>query len=114
MGYPLHGSDIGPDRTPLEAGLAWAVAMDTGPFVGLATDERRHIPRAHQPVLVGERTVGAVTSGTFSPTLGTGIALAYVAPADVVADGDVVSIDVRGRLAPARVVRPPFVDRSPR
>ncbi|MFM8998779.1 MAG: glycine cleavage system aminomethyltransferase GcvT, partial [Actinomycetota bacterium] len=75
MGYPLHGSDIGPDRTPLEAGLAWAVAMAKGPFVGrearevqrragiparlvgLATDPRRHIPRAHQPVLVGERTV---------------------------------------------------------
>ena len=132
MGYPLHGQDIGPQRTPLEAGLGWAVAMAKGPFVGrealeaqqrgglpsrlvgLATDERRHIPRSHQSVLVGDRVVGAVTSGTFSPTLGTGIALAYVAPADVVAEGDRVAIDVRGRLAPARVVRPPFVDRSPR
>ena len=132
MGYPLHGQDIGPDRSPLEAGLSWAVAMGKGPFVGraaleaqlrdgvpsrlvgLATEERRHIPRSHQSVLVGDRVVGQVTSGTFSPTLGTGIALAYVAPPEVAGEGDRVAIDVRGRLAPARVVRPPFVDRSPR
>ncbi|MFM7718485.1 MAG: glycine cleavage system aminomethyltransferase GcvT [Actinomycetota bacterium] len=132
MGYPLHGQDIGPDRTPLEAGLDWAVAMGKGPFVGrsalerqlaegipsrlraLVTEERRHIPRAHQAVLVDGRPAGEVTSGTFSPTRGAGIALAYLSPADVVATGDAVEIDVRGRLAPARVVELPFVDRSPR
>ena len=132
MGYPLHGQDIGPDRTPFEAGLDWAVAMGKGEFVGraalerqraegiparlraLVTDERRHIPRAHQAVLVGGRPAGEVTSGTFSPTLGAGIALAYVAPAEAVATGDRVEIDVRGRLAPARVVDLPFVARSPR
>ena len=45
--------------------------------------ERRYIPRAHYPVFDGDRVIGEVTSGTFSPLLGTGIALAYLWPADV-------------------------------
>jgi aminomethyltransferase len=132
MGYPLYGQDLGPDRTSLEAGLDWAVAFDKGDFVGrqalerqradglpsrlrgLVTADRRHIPRAHQRVLVGDEAVGEVTSGTFSPTLGTGIALAYLSPPDVAEPGAELGIDIRGRRAPARVVDPPFVDRSPR
>lgn len=132
MGYPLYGQDLGPERTSLEAGLAWAVALDKGPFVGrdallrqrdgglpsrlrgLVTGDRRHIPRAHQAVHHGDGTVGEVTSGSFSPTLGVGIALAYLSPADAFGPGSEVEIDIRGRRAPARVVDPPFVDRSPR
>lgn len=132
MGYPLYGQDLGPERTPLEAGLAWAVAMDKpglpgadvlarqreqGPpsrLRGLITQERRHIPRAHQSVLVGDDVVGEVTSGTFSPTLGRGIALAYLSPADRFEAGAEVEIDIRGRRAPATVVAPPFVERNPR
>jgi aminomethyltransferase len=132
MGYPLYGQDLGPDRTSLEAGLGWAVSFDKGPFVGrdalvrqrdgglpsrlrgLVTGDRRHIPRAHQPVLDGGEAVGEVTSGSFSPTLGTGIALAYLCPGDAFGPGSEVEIDIRGRRAPARVVDPPFVDRSPR
>ena len=132
MGYPLYGQDLGPDRTTLEAGLGWAVSFDKGPFVGrdalerqreeglpsllrgLATADRRHIPRSHQPVLTDGRTVGEVTSGSFSPLLGHGIALAYTSPADAFELGAAVEIDIRGRRAPATVVATPFVDRSPR
>jgi glycine cleavage system T protein (aminomethyltransferase) len=132
MGYPLYGQDLGPDRTTLEAGLGWAVSFDKGPFVGrdalerqreqglpsllrgLATADRRHIPRSHQPVLADGRTVGEVTSGTFSPLLGHGIALAYLSPADAFEPGAAVEIDIRGRRAPATVATTPFVDRSPR
>ena len=132
MGYPLYGQDLGPDRTTLEAGLGWAVSFDKGPFRGrealerqrvqgppsrlrgLATMDRRHIPRAHQSVIAADRIAGEVTSGTFSPLLGHGIAMAYLSPADAFEPGTTVEIDIRGRRAPARVVSTPFVDRSPR
>jgi aminomethyltransferase len=132
MGYPLYGQDLFEASTAFEAGLGWAVAMDKGEFRGRAAllrqqeeglpsllrglrmHERRHIPRAHYPVFVGDQLVGEVTSGTFSPGLGTGIALAYVWPGDVVALGQEVEVDIRGRRGVATVVKPPFVDRSPR
>jgi aminomethyltransferase len=143
MGYPLHGQDISEERTPLEAGLSWAVALDKGEFLGRDALVRqkeegvparlwglemqdRLIPRAHQPVLAsGEghprdeseprpEQVGEVTSGTFSPTLRRGIALAYLAPRDRFSPGDRVEVDVRGRRGEAVVTKPPFVDRSPK
>ena len=132
MGYPLYGQDLGPERTSLEAGMGWAVALDKGGFTGreallrqrelgspsrlrgLATADRRHIPRAHQPVLANGEVVGEVTSGTFSPTRGAGIAMAYLSPADAFEPGAKLEIDIRGRRAPATVVRTPFVDRNPR
>ncbi len=132
MGYPLYGQDLFEASTALEAGLAWAVALDKGEFRGRAAllrqheeelpsrlrglrmHERRHIPRAHYPVFVGDQLVGEVTSGTFSPELGTGIALAYLWPGDVVELGHEVEVDIRGRRGAATVVRPPFVERSPR
>ena len=112
--------------------MSWAVAMDKGPFRGrdalarqraeglpsrlrgLRMHERRYIPRAHCPVFVGDRVIGEVTSGTFSPSLQKGIGLAYVWPSDAVAIGEEVEVDIRGRRGVATVVRPPFVDRSPR
>jgi aminomethyltransferase len=132
MGYPLYGQDLFESSTALQAGLSWAVSFDKGEFRGrsalqrqkteglpsrlrgLRMHERRHIPRAHYPVFVADRVVGEVTSGTFSPLLGAGIGLAYVWPADVVAVGDDVEVDIRGRRGAATVIRPPFVDRSPR
>jgi aminomethyltransferase len=132
MGYPLYGQDLFGSVTALEAGLGWAVSFDKGDFRGresllrqqkeglpsrlrgLLMRERRHIPRADYPVFVGDRVVGAVTSGTFSPLLGVGIALAYLWPADAVALGDTVEVDIRGRRGRAEVIRPPFVDRNPR
>jgi aminomethyltransferase len=132
MGYPLYGQDLFESSTALEAGLGWAVAFDKGPFRGrealvrqrdeglpsflrgLRMRERRHIPRAHYPVFVGDRLVGEVTSGTFSPVLQTGIGLAYLWSEDVAELGTEVEVDIRGRRGVAEVVRPPFVDRSPR
>ena len=70
----------------------------------------RGVPRADMVVLRDAVPIGVTTSGTFSPTLGAGIALAMIdADADV-ADGEVVSVDVRGRLLDCQVVKPPFVD----
>jgi aminomethyltransferase len=132
MGYPLYGQDLFEASTAFEAGLGWAVAMDKGEFRGRAAllrqreeglpsllrglrmHERRHIPRAHYPVFIGDQLVGEVTSGTFSPGLGTGIALAYMWPGDVVELGQEVEVDIRGRRGAATIVKPPFVDRSPR
>ena len=132
MGYPLYGQDLFEASTAFEAGLGWAVAMGKGDFRGRAAllrqqeeglpsrlrglrmHERRHIPRAHYPVFVGDQLVGEVTSGTFSPTLGTGIALAYLWPGDVVELGQEIEVDIRGRRGAATVVQPPFVERSPR
>ena len=125
MGYALHGNELSPEITPVQARVGWAVGWKKDAFWGrealvaekaagparvawglLATG--RGIPRAHCAVLAGGEKVGEVTSGTFSPTLKNGIALALLDPS-VSADDDVV-IDVRGREVPARVVRPPFVE----
>lgn len=132
MGYPLYGRDLSPERTPLQAGLSWAVALDKGDFRGrdallrqreeglpnrlrgLVVDDRRHIPRAHYAVYADGEPVGEVTSGTFSPSLQRGIALAYLAPAEGFEPGTRVEVDVRGRRGTARIAKPPFVDRSPR
>jgi glycine cleavage system T protein (aminomethyltransferase) len=131
MGYPLHGNDISEDHTPLEAGLSWAVAMDKGDFPGRAAlvrqkeegiparlrglrMEEKLIPRAHYPVFAEGRRVGETTSGTFSPALRLGIALAYLSPPDRFEPGSTVEVDVRGRRGRAEVVKPPFVDASPR
>lgn len=125
MGYALHGNELSPDITPVQARVGWAVGWKKDAFWGrealtaekaagparvawglLATG--RGIPRAHCAVLADGERVGEVTSGTFSPTLKNGIALALLAPS--VTEGDEVVVDVRGREVPARVVRPPFVE----
>jgi aminomethyltransferase len=128
MGYPLHGNDISPAVTPVEARLGWAVKPATE-FVGrdayVARRDQgparrlwglratgRGIPRAHCAVSVDGNVVGETTSGTFSPTLRIGIALAYVDTA--IEPGAAVTIDVRGKDVPAEVVRPPFVDSDPK
>ncbi len=125
MGYPLHGQDLGPDITPVQARLGWAVGWDKPAFWGRdvlqAERERkphrllrglrsagRGIPRPHMTVSRDGAAVGEVTSGTFSPTLRTGIGLALLARD--VRDGDEVEVEVRGRQEPFTVTKPPFVD----
>lgn len=125
-GLPLHGHELGPGITPLQAGLGWVVAWGKGDFRGRAALERerergvarrltglalegRQPARDGAPVLRGGEPVGVVTSGNFSPVLGHAIALAFVPP-DVAA-GDRLEVDVRGRRLPATVVEPPFVRR---
>jgi aminomethyltransferase len=126
MGYPLHGQDLSLEITPVQARSGWAVGWKKPAFWGrealLAERERgaarllwgiealeRGIPRPHQSVLAGDAVVGEVTSGTFSPTLKKGIGLALLATASGIGEGDEVVVDVRGRPAPVRVVKPPFV-----
>ncbi len=126
-GLPLHGHELGPGITPLQAGLGWVVSWSKGEFRGreaLAeeksaglrrvlrglTVEGRQPPREGYDVVMEDRTVGRVTSGNFSPVLGRGIALALVEPA--VAVGDAVQIDVRGRRVDAAVVALPFIPKK--
>jgi aminomethyltransferase len=120
---PLHGHELGPGITPLQAGLGWVVAWGKGEFRGQAAlqDERdrgvtrrlrglevsgRRPPRADCPVLADGERVGVVTSGNVSPTLQRGIALAFLPPE--VDEGAEVVVDIRGTHAPARVVPIPF------
>ncbi|HMF04111.1 MAG TPA: glycine cleavage system aminomethyltransferase GcvT [Acidimicrobiia bacterium] len=123
-GLPLHGHELGPGITPLQAGLSWVARFDKGDFRGraplLAERERgvhrqlrglvldgRQVPRSGHPVQVGEERVGEVTSGNFSPVLERGIALALLRPG--VEDGTRATVDIRGRPVPATVTTPPFV-----
>jgi len=123
-GLPLHGHELGPGITPLQAGLGWVVRFDKGDFRGrdalLAERERgiarrlrglvvtgRQLPRSGCAVLIDGKPVGEVTSGNFSPILERGIALAFLPPE--VPEGSEVTIDIRGRPVVATVVRPPFV-----
>jgi aminomethyltransferase len=125
MGYSLHGQDISPTITPIMGRLVWAVGWDKPAFWGrdVLTAERaaksgplargllaigRGIPRPHMSVLDPDGAeVGEVTSGTFSPTLRKGIALALLDRR--IREGDHVRIDVRGRAETFEVVKPPFV-----
>jgi aminomethyltransferase len=126
-GLPLHGHELGPGITPLQAGLGWVVGWDKGEFQGrgpLAAEKERGVhrrlrglevagrrpPRADQQVLVDGVPAGVITSGNFSPVLERGIALAFVPPS--VEIGDTVAIDVRGSTEPATVVTTPFVSRG--
>lgn len=127
-GYLLYGNDIDAETTPLEAGLQRLIKFDKGTFlgrealfqqrtrgiakqlIGLTMDEPG-IPRHGYSLWDGEHLLGHVTSGTQSPTLGTGIALGYVPPASA-ATGTVLAVDIRGRRVRARVVDRPFYKRS--
>ncbi len=122
-GLPLHGHELGPGITPLQAGLGWVVAWDKGPFTGRAAleAERASGPRrrlrgvvaaARRPLHAGERCVledgeeGVATSGNYSPILERGIALAFLPPR--VELGTPLTVEVRGRPVPAVVAKPPF------
>src|SRR5690606_9631086 len=122
-GLPLHGHELGPGITPLQAGLGWVVAWGKGDFQGyapLAAERERGVarllrglevegrrpPRAGCAVLIDGERVGEVTSGNLSPTLQRGIALAFLPPD--VEDGREVVVDIRGSRARARVVQTPF------
>ena len=126
-GYPLHGNELSVDLSPLEARCAWAIGWDKPSFWGreelLRQKEAgparrvyalqvtgRGILRAGQTVRAGGRDVGITSSGTFSPTLRTGIALAFIQLDAGLKKGDDVVVDVRGREVPCRLSVPPLVE----
>ena len=125
MGYALYGHELALDVNPLEAGLGWVLAWDTpfrgkealeavraqGParkLIGIACTDAG-IPRQGYSVVLGDSVIGVVTSGNFSPTLKTGIALAFVDAAEVPPPASSVSVDARKRLIAGDIVRPPFI-----
>jgi len=125
MKMALYGNDIDQTTNPIEAGLGWVVALGKPEgFVGSDVLRRveadkpkrrlvclemkdRSIARPHYRILGSGGEVGHVTSGTMSPSLGKGIALGYVAR-EFARAGTEVNVDVRGKAAPAVVVKPPF------
>ncbi|MDR7418466.1 MAG: glycine cleavage system aminomethyltransferase GcvT [Armatimonadota bacterium] len=126
-GMMLYGNDIDETTTPLEAPLGWTVKLNKAAFIGREALMRqkaegvtrrlvgleaaeRAIPRPHYGIAVDGQRVGVVTSGTFSPTLRRPIGMGYV-PVALAAPGTAVQLDVRGRPAPATVVRLPFYRR---
>jgi aminomethyltransferase len=131
MGYPLHGQDLSLSITPVEARLGWAVGWKKPRFWGRAAlvaereagarrvlwgleAQDRGIARPGMLVLRMGVPAGEVTSGTFSPTRRIGIALALLEAKTPVVEGEEVQVDVRGRMASMKVVKPPFVPSSPR
>ena len=121
----LYGQDIDDNTTPLEAGLGWLVHLDTkGDFIGRSVLEQqkangverkivglqmqgRNIARHDYPVLSTSETIGKVTSGTLSPTLGYPVALAYVS-ANLAKVGQNLEVKIRNKTYPAVVVKRPF------
>ena len=126
-GMPLYGHELNENMDPLSAGLGWAVDLskdfigaealrkieEAGPkrkLVGLELEGKR-IARQGSPVLFEGASVGEITSGTLSPTLGKSIAMAYV-DADRADEGNLLAVDLKGSTASARVVKLPFYKRS--
>lgn len=124
--YPLNGSDLSPDRTPLEAGLGFFVDLEKGGFIGrevllkqkadgvaerlaaIQCDEKGPPIRGGCEVYDEDGDqAGVLTSGTLSPCLGLGIGLAYL-PRHLTRLGTTLTIDVRGRKIPATIVKKPF------
>jgi aminomethyltransferase len=126
--YPLHGNELTPERNPIEAGLGWCCKEETN-FIGGETIARARaegtaeqliafkiegqgIPREGNTVLHEGEQVGAVTSGTFSPSLEVGAGMAYV-KSELAEVGTEIEIDVRGKRRPARIAsRPLYSKRS--
>jgi len=125
MGYPLHGHELSLEISPVQASAGWAIGWNKESFRGsdVLKSQRedglvrtlkalksndRGIPRAGMAIKNAEGAeIGIVTSGTFSPSLKVGIALALIEPQYAV--GDVVTIDVRGRESSATINSLPFM-----
>jgi aminomethyltransferase len=127
-GLPLHGHELGPGITPLEAGLGWVVAWDKpGGFTGrealsaqreagvdrllrgLAGEGRQPL-RSGYTAWMGGTCLGELTSGNFSPVLGHGIGMCFLPPG--IADGAPLDVEARGRRLQCNVVHLPFVKKA--
>ena len=124
--FPLHGNELSPERSPIEACLGWCCKEETG-FIGSEAIARaraggsaetlvafkiedRGIPREGNPVLHDGTEVGVVTSGTFAPSLELGAGMAYVS-SDIAEVGTEIEIDVRGKRRLARIASKPLYAR---
>jgi aminomethyltransferase len=124
MGYCLYGTDITTETTPLEANLSWVVSFDKEFFIGkdiLLKKKRegvkrklagirvpgRRIPRYGYNILKKRKEIGVVTSGNFSPTLNSSIALGYI-QSNYEKEGTRVEVEIRDKLAEGEIVRLPF------
>lgn len=125
---PLYGHELSESITPVEAGLDFALSMAGREFIGkeaIAKQQQNGVGRTrvglvlegkraareHYPVVLDGKTIGEVSSGTFSPTLQRPIAMAFV-PCDVAKAGGTVQVDIRGTLTPAQLVSLPFYKRA--
>jgi aminomethyltransferase len=125
MCYPLNGSDLSPERNPIEAGLSFFVDLTKPNFVGreallktkengpreklvpFRMKEKGAPPRPHYPVFENDERIGEVTSGTLSPSLNWGIGMAYVS-APHAKIGTKIDIEIRGRKLPATIEKKPL------
>ncbi len=125
MCYPLNGSDLSPERTPLEAGLGFFVDLEKPVFIGreallrqkadglklrlaaIRVQDKCPPIRSHYPVITNDVPVAETTSGALSPSLNCGIAMAYL-PIELAKVGQALEIEVRGRRYAATVVKKPF------
>jgi aminomethyltransferase len=125
--YPLYGNDLSTERTPIEAGLGWACALETD-FIGAEPmrEQKREgvreklvpfkftgpgIPRPGCSVLGAGEPAGIVTSGTLSPCLEVGIGMAYLR-SQLAVPGSEIEVDVRGKLRGARVESKPLYEKE--
>jgi aminomethyltransferase len=128
MGYMLYGNDIDDTTTPLEAGLGWTVKLAKGEFHGREVMQKqkiegltrklvgfqlegRRVPRHGMRILSGGRPVGAVASGTFSPSLERPLGMGYVEAA-LAANGTALEIEAGASTLAARVTARPFYTRG--
>jgi len=125
MGYALYGNELNENSNPLEAGLGWVIKLKKDDFLGKSALKKqndaglsrklvgirlleRGVPRPHYRVLHEGSAVGELTSGTFSPSLNTGIGLCYVST-EYAKPGTKLDLEIRKSSVPAEVVNPPFL-----
>ena len=129
MCYPLNGSDLSPDRNPIEAGLGFFVDLTKPNFIGrdvllktkeigpraklvpFRMKEKGPPPRPHYAVLQNGERIGEVTSGTLSPSLNRGVGMAYVSAA-YAKIGAEIEIEIRGQKFPVIIEKKPLYKKS--
>ncbi|HEX4696458.1 MAG TPA: glycine cleavage system aminomethyltransferase GcvT [Candidatus Udaeobacter sp.] len=129
MCYPLNGSDLSPERNPIEAGLGFFADLTKPKFIGrevllrtkesgpreklvaFRMKEKGAPPRPHYPVFNNGQRIGEVTSGTVSPSLNWGIGMAYVS-ATHAKIGKEINIEIRRQIFPAIIEKKPLYKKS--
>ena len=129
MCYPLNGSDLSPERNPIEAGLGFFVDLTKSNFIGrdvlletrekgpreklvpFRMKEKGPPPRPHYAVFENGERIGEVTSGTLSPSLNWGVGMAYVSTARAKI-GAQIDIEIRGQKFPATIEKKPLYKKS--